>query len=244
MSWDAGGPRLGRPGESLRALQAGARGRAGTGACVAPSLLARWPAFSEPSPGWPRNASSLPVSAPGRGLQRCIATGSAQVRASLPLRLLRERHRAPAKTDLLLELERAASGGGFSEGPWPSRGKAASAASACRPAEHRTLRKSPGASSLASCCGPICLRPRVFRWVAAGSPRLWRQMSGSTCGLELRAPSSEARGRRLRGGVTAARRRRPWRGHTLRDRRRLGPERTPVGPWTDAAEDGPAAARC
>jgi len=214
-----------RPGRKPRALQAGARGRGRNGRCVC--ALHCWRGglrFSEASPGWPR--PSTLGSAPGRGT-RCNRHWCGPIRASPgPCGLLGGRTGTARPTWLRGGWSAAASAWWIRA--WlHHRGSSFGRLGLPPQPKHRTLRNIALApSSLPRAAGPICLRPRVFRWSLQDSPRPSAAYAGSTA-LEPRAPSTSACG--ARGGVRQARTAPPLaEAKRRRIARRLGPGAGPV----------------
>jgi len=233
------GPRLADLGESLRALQAGAAGEAGTGAAL---RLHCWRGgLRSASLAWLAETIDLPVLLLEGGYKVYRHWVLAQFEQAWPLRLLGGRT-GTGKTDLLLELERRGVGvvdleglahhrgssfGGLGLPPQPST-------------EHFENRLAARLVGLVA-AGPIWLEAESVQVGRCRIPAgLWRQMQAAPR-LELRRPLDE-RVRRLvavygsQNGAALAE-------ATTRIARRLGPERTRLALEAIAAEDWAAACR-
>jgi len=146
-----------------------------------------------------------------KGATRCIATGCCgPIRASLcPCGLLPADATGHRKPNLAAGVGSARGVGvGGSRGPGPSTAWPAqrSAASACRPAEHRTLqnRLAPGVASWLP--AQSALEAEVFRWVGGSPPASGRADARQPPRLELRPPPRRARAAAfVARGYTAAR---------------------------------------
>jgi len=202
-------------GESLRALQAVADGRAERALRCAPLLAAGGLAFSEPS-AWLAETNRPAVLLLEGALQGVFAHwGAGPIRASLALAAAGRTHRAPARPTCCWSLGAPRVGGirGGSRGLAHHRGKHIRRPRPAAPQPStETLRKIAWPARLVGLAGwpaQSGFEPGVFRVVGCRiPPALGGRLQGSTA-AELRRPLDE-RVRRLVAGVRQPERRRPW----------------------------------